>query len=98
MRPRTTRAREAASAGGLTCLSVSRMILKSDGIIPPPPAAPAPEPPASSNQVDGKSAAGAGAACRPLQNEPVALASALLTCLCAVSATVSYRVAKVAVR
>lgn len=28
------------------------MILKSDGIIPPPPAAPAPEPPASSNQVE----------------------------------------------
>lgn len=35
--------------------SVCRMILKSDGIIPPPPVAPAPEPPASSNQVDVKS-------------------------------------------
>ncbi|XP_038563896.1 epidermal growth factor receptor kinase substrate 8a isoform X2 [Micropterus salmoides] len=32
-----------------------KMILKSDGVIPPPPAAPAPEPPASSNQVDVKS-------------------------------------------
>ncbi|XP_034019809.1 LOW QUALITY PROTEIN: epidermal growth factor receptor kinase substrate 8a [Thalassophryne amazonica] len=32
-----------------------KMILKSDGIIPPPPAAPAPEPPAAVNQVDVKS-------------------------------------------
>uniref|UniRef100_A0A3B4WB65 EGFR pathway substrate 8a, signaling adaptor n=1 Tax=Seriola lalandi dorsalis TaxID=1841481 RepID=A0A3B4WB65_SERLL len=32
-----------------------KMILKSDGIIPPPPPAPAPEPPATSNQVDVKS-------------------------------------------
>ncbi|XP_069576711.1 epidermal growth factor receptor kinase substrate 8a isoform X2 [Brachyistius frenatus] len=32
-----------------------KMILKSDGIIPPPPAAPAPEPPPPSNQVDVKS-------------------------------------------
>uniref|UniRef100_A0A8P4K7A6 Epidermal growth factor receptor kinase substrate 8-like protein 1 n=1 Tax=Dicentrarchus labrax TaxID=13489 RepID=A0A8P4K7A6_DICLA len=32
-----------------------KMILKSDGIIPPPPAAPAPEPPAASDQVDVKS-------------------------------------------
>lgn len=32
-----------------------KMILKSDGIIPPPPAAPAPEAPASSHQVDVKS-------------------------------------------
>ncbi|XP_071771882.2 epidermal growth factor receptor kinase substrate 8a isoform X2 [Centroberyx gerrardi] len=32
-----------------------KMILKSDGIIPPPPAAPAPEPPATVNQVDVKS-------------------------------------------
>ncbi|XP_068590103.1 epidermal growth factor receptor kinase substrate 8a isoform X2 [Cebidichthys violaceus] len=39
-----------------------RMILKSDGIIPPPPAAPAPEPPASSNQVDVKSRAAAWSA------------------------------------
>ncbi|XP_037837140.1 epidermal growth factor receptor kinase substrate 8a [Kryptolebias marmoratus] len=31
-----------------------KMILKSDGIIPPPPATPAPEAPASSNQVDAK--------------------------------------------
>ncbi|XP_013883620.1 epidermal growth factor receptor kinase substrate 8a [Austrofundulus limnaeus] len=31
-----------------------KMILKSDGIIPPPPAIPAPEAPASSNQVDPK--------------------------------------------
>ncbi|XP_029017555.1 epidermal growth factor receptor kinase substrate 8a isoform X4 [Betta splendens] len=32
-----------------------KMILKSDGAIPPPPAAPAPEPPAPSGQVDVKS-------------------------------------------
>ncbi|XP_030005796.1 epidermal growth factor receptor kinase substrate 8a isoform X3 [Sphaeramia orbicularis] len=32
-----------------------KMILKSDGIIPPPPAAPAPEPPAADSQVDVKS-------------------------------------------
>uniref|UniRef100_A0A8C6UYG7 Epidermal growth factor receptor kinase substrate 8-like protein 1 n=1 Tax=Neogobius melanostomus TaxID=47308 RepID=A0A8C6UYG7_9GOBI len=32
-----------------------KMILKSDGIIPPPPAAPAPEPPAADTQVDVKS-------------------------------------------
>ncbi|XP_040008463.1 epidermal growth factor receptor kinase substrate 8a isoform X4 [Xiphias gladius] len=32
-----------------------KMILKSDGIIPPPPPAPAPEPPESSGQVDVKS-------------------------------------------
>uniref|UniRef100_A0A3Q3WFW5 Epidermal growth factor receptor kinase substrate 8-like protein 1 n=1 Tax=Mola mola TaxID=94237 RepID=A0A3Q3WFW5_MOLML len=32
-----------------------RMILKSDGIIPPPPTAPAPEPPVPANQVDMKS-------------------------------------------
>ncbi|KAM4615227.1 epidermal growth factor receptor kinase substrate 8a isoform 2-T2 [Polymixia lowei] len=32
-----------------------KMILKSDGIIPPPPAAPAPEPPPTVNQVDVKS-------------------------------------------
>ncbi|XP_033844837.1 epidermal growth factor receptor kinase substrate 8a isoform X10 [Periophthalmus magnuspinnatus] len=32
-----------------------KMILKSDGIIPPPPAAPAPEPPATDTQVDVKS-------------------------------------------
>ncbi|KAM6895718.1 epidermal growth factor receptor kinase substrate 8a [Xenentodon cancila] len=31
-----------------------KMILKSDGMIPPPPAAPAPEPPVSSNQVEVK--------------------------------------------
>lgn len=41
-------------ADWLICASVSRMILKSDGIIPPPPAAPAPQPPAPSNQVEGK--------------------------------------------
>lgn len=39
-----------------------KMILKSDGIIPPPPAAPAPEPPAASNQVDVKSRAAAWSA------------------------------------
>lgn len=43
------------TANWLICPSVCRMILKSDGVIPPPPAAPAPEPPASSNQVDVKS-------------------------------------------
>lgn len=32
-----------------------KMILKSDGIIPPPPAAPAPEPPPADSQVDVKS-------------------------------------------
>ncbi|XP_055761113.1 epidermal growth factor receptor kinase substrate 8a isoform X2 [Salvelinus fontinalis] len=32
-----------------------RMILKSDGVIPPPPAAPAPEPPATLTQLDVKS-------------------------------------------
>uniref|UniRef100_A0A8K9WQD1 SH3 domain-containing protein n=1 Tax=Oncorhynchus mykiss TaxID=8022 RepID=A0A8K9WQD1_ONCMY len=32
-----------------------RMILKSDGVIPPPPAAPAPEPPATLTQVDVRS-------------------------------------------
>uniref|UniRef100_A0A665VDF1 Epidermal growth factor receptor pathway substrate 8a n=1 Tax=Echeneis naucrates TaxID=173247 RepID=A0A665VDF1_ECHNA len=32
-----------------------KMILKSDGVIPPPPPAPAPEPPEASNQVDIKS-------------------------------------------
>ncbi|XP_042168265.1 epidermal growth factor receptor kinase substrate 8-like, partial [Oncorhynchus tshawytscha] len=31
------------------------MILKSDGVIPPPPAAPAPEPPATLTQVDVRS-------------------------------------------
>uniref|UniRef100_A0A8C9ZVM5 Epidermal growth factor receptor kinase substrate 8-like protein 1 n=1 Tax=Sander lucioperca TaxID=283035 RepID=A0A8C9ZVM5_SANLU len=36
-----------------------KMILKSDGVIPPPPAAPAPEPPVSSNQMDVKSRAAA---------------------------------------
>ncbi|XP_041636473.1 epidermal growth factor receptor kinase substrate 8a [Cheilinus undulatus] len=39
-----------------------KMILKSDGIIPPPPAAPAPEPPVSSNQLDVKSRAAAWSA------------------------------------
>ncbi|XP_036977619.1 epidermal growth factor receptor kinase substrate 8a isoform X1 [Acanthopagrus latus] len=39
-----------------------KMILKSDGIIPPPPAAPAPEPPAAPNQVDVKSRAAAWSA------------------------------------
>ncbi|XP_063761683.1 epidermal growth factor receptor kinase substrate 8a isoform X4 [Eleginops maclovinus] len=39
-----------------------RMILKSDGVIPPPPANPAPEPPASTNQVDVKSRAAAWSA------------------------------------
>uniref|UniRef100_A0A3Q1H321 Epidermal growth factor receptor kinase substrate 8-like protein 1 n=1 Tax=Anabas testudineus TaxID=64144 RepID=A0A3Q1H321_ANATE len=39
-----------------------KMILKSDGVIPPPPAAPAPEPPASSAQVDVKSRAAAWSA------------------------------------
>ncbi|KAM9334975.1 epidermal growth factor receptor kinase substrate 8a [Symphorus nematophorus] len=39
-----------------------KMILKSDGLIPPPPAAPAPEPPASSSQVDVKSRAAAWSA------------------------------------
>ncbi|XP_008291988.1 epidermal growth factor receptor kinase substrate 8a [Stegastes partitus] len=39
-----------------------KMILKSDGAIPPPPAAPAPEPPASANQVDVKSRAAAWSA------------------------------------
>ncbi|XP_034529699.1 epidermal growth factor receptor kinase substrate 8a isoform X3 [Notolabrus celidotus] len=39
-----------------------KMILKSDGVIPPPPAAPAPEPPMSSNQVDVRSRAAAWSA------------------------------------
>ncbi|XP_065807282.1 epidermal growth factor receptor kinase substrate 8a isoform X3 [Labrus bergylta] len=39
-----------------------KMILKSDGIIPPPPAAPAPEPPVTSNQLDVKSRAAAWSA------------------------------------
>ncbi|XP_018530407.2 LOW QUALITY PROTEIN: epidermal growth factor receptor kinase substrate 8a [Lates calcarifer] len=39
-----------------------KMILKSDGIIPPPPPAPAPEPPAPSDQVDVKSRAAAWSA------------------------------------
>nr|XP_046235202.1 epidermal growth factor receptor kinase substrate 8a isoform X5 [Scatophagus argus] len=39
-----------------------KMILKSDGVIPPPPAAPAPEPPAASDQVDVKSRAAAWSA------------------------------------
>ncbi|XP_062299445.1 epidermal growth factor receptor kinase substrate 8a isoform X3 [Scomber scombrus] len=39
-----------------------KMILKSDGAIPPPPAAPAPEPPATANQVDVKSRAAAWSA------------------------------------
>ncbi|KAM9845668.1 epidermal growth factor receptor kinase substrate 8a [Aulostomus maculatus] len=39
-----------------------KMILKSDGIIPPPPAAPAPEPPELPNQVDVKSRAAAWSA------------------------------------
>ncbi|KAK1906236.1 Epidermal growth factor receptor kinase substrate 8-like protein 2 [Dissostichus eleginoides] len=39
-----------------------RMILKSDGVIPPPPANPAPEPPSSTNQVDVKSRAAAWSA------------------------------------
>ncbi|KAG7496568.1 epidermal growth factor receptor kinase substrate 8 isoform X7 [Solea senegalensis] len=39
-----------------------KMILKSDGVIPPPPPAPAPEPPTASNQVDVKSRAAAWSA------------------------------------
>ncbi|TNN83896.1 Nuclear factor 1 B-type [Liparis tanakae] len=39
-----------------------RMILKSDGIIPPPPADPAPRPPAPSNQVEAKGRATAWSA------------------------------------
>ncbi|KAG7232245.1 hypothetical protein INR49_008872 [Caranx melampygus] len=39
-----------------------KMILKSDGVIPPPPPAPAPEPPVTSNQVDVKSRAAAWSA------------------------------------
>ncbi|XP_053199956.1 epidermal growth factor receptor kinase substrate 8a isoform X3 [Scomber japonicus] len=39
-----------------------KMILKSDGAIPPPPAAPAPEPPATANQVEVKSRAAAWSA------------------------------------
>ncbi|XP_069375995.1 epidermal growth factor receptor kinase substrate 8a isoform X4 [Paralichthys olivaceus] len=39
-----------------------KMILKSDGVIPPPPPAPAPQPPASSNQLDVKSRAAAWSA------------------------------------
>ncbi|XP_027147724.1 epidermal growth factor receptor kinase substrate 8a isoform X3 [Larimichthys crocea] len=46
-----------------------KMILKSDGIIPPPPAAPAPEPPESSNQVDVKSRAAAWSAWTNEQQE-----------------------------
>lgn len=46
----------------LMCSFLCRMILKSDGIIPPPPTAPAPEPPASSNQLDVKSRAAAWSA------------------------------------
>lgn len=57
MRSRTSRPDLLLTADWLTCLSVFRMILKSDGIIPPPPAAPAPQPPAPSNQVEGKNPA-----------------------------------------
>ncbi|XP_034434766.1 LOW QUALITY PROTEIN: epidermal growth factor receptor kinase substrate 8a [Hippoglossus hippoglossus] len=39
-----------------------KMILKSDGVIPPPPPAPAPQPPVSSNQLDVKSRAAAWSA------------------------------------
>ncbi|CAN9508335.1 unnamed protein product [Ophioblennius macclurei] len=39
-----------------------KMILKSDGAIPPPPSAPAPEPPAPSSQLDVKSRAAAWSA------------------------------------
>ncbi|XP_026218476.1 epidermal growth factor receptor kinase substrate 8a isoform X3 [Anabas testudineus] len=47
-----------------------KMILKSDGVIPPPPAAPAPEPPASSAQVDVKSRAAAWSAWTSEQQDP----------------------------
>uniref|UniRef100_A0A674DQH8 EGFR pathway substrate 8a, signaling adaptor n=1 Tax=Salmo trutta TaxID=8032 RepID=A0A674DQH8_SALTR len=43
------------SASRLLLPSSYRMILKSDGVIPPPPAAPAPEPPATLTQVDVRS-------------------------------------------
>ncbi|KAM9328425.1 epidermal growth factor receptor kinase substrate 8a [Pholidichthys leucotaenia] len=46
-----------------------KMILKSDGIIPPPPAAPAPEPPESPNQVDVKSRVAAWSAWTTEQQE-----------------------------
>lgn len=46
----------------LADLSVCRMILKSDGIIPPPPSAPAPQPPPSPDLVDVKSRAAAWSA------------------------------------
>ncbi|KAM7378620.1 hypothetical protein PAMA_013500 [Pampus argenteus] len=41
---------------------VLKMILKSDGVIPPPPAAPAPDPPAATNQLDVRSRATAWSA------------------------------------
>ncbi|XP_076016184.1 epidermal growth factor receptor kinase substrate 8a isoform X2 [Genypterus blacodes] len=46
-----------------------KMILKSDGIIPPPPAAPAPEPPPADDQVDVKSRAAAWSAWTSEQQE-----------------------------
>ncbi|XP_053717643.1 epidermal growth factor receptor kinase substrate 8a isoform X3 [Synchiropus splendidus] len=46
-----------------------KMILKSDGIIPPPPAAPAPEPPESPGQLDVKSRAAAWSAWTNEQQE-----------------------------
>ncbi|XP_041934318.1 epidermal growth factor receptor kinase substrate 8a isoform X1 [Alosa sapidissima] len=46
-----------------------RMILKSDGGIPPPPVAPAPEPPAGNSQVDVKSRAAAWSAWANEQQE-----------------------------
>ncbi|KAK2882795.1 epidermal growth factor receptor kinase substrate 8a isoform X2 [Channa argus] len=46
-----------------------KMILKSDGVIPPPPAAPAPEPPPPSGQVDVKSRVAAWSAWTNEQQE-----------------------------
>uniref|UniRef100_A0A665VD82 Epidermal growth factor receptor pathway substrate 8a n=1 Tax=Echeneis naucrates TaxID=173247 RepID=A0A665VD82_ECHNA len=46
-----------------------KMILKSDGVIPPPPPAPAPEPPEASNQVDIKSRVAAWSAWTNEQQE-----------------------------
>ncbi|XP_056132038.1 epidermal growth factor receptor kinase substrate 8a [Lampris incognitus] len=60
---------DARSGKGKKRPETLKMILKSDGLIPPPPAAPAPEPPAAASQVDVKSRVAAWSAWANEQQE-----------------------------